>query len=164
MRTVIRSGLALTLLAGMPTLLTGQAPEGFRGEWRGRGSFVGTPALAVITWEPILMGQGTRLAVSIRDTTGATPLFEGIAQFGPGLAQGSWIDSRHNLYPLTGVVREATLATSWRREGTEIGRSGYRLLEGGALLLVDSVVTRDGTWREINRFQLCRVGVAPCPP
>jgi hypothetical protein len=125
---------------------------------------VGAPALAVITWESIVMGQGTRLAVSIRDTTGTTPLFEGVAQFGPGLSQGSWIDSRHSLYPLTGVASDSAVRTSWRRDGSEIGRSAYELLGDGRLLLVDSVVTRDGTWREINRFHLCRLGSSSCGP
>jgi len=64
-----------------------------------------------------------------------------------------------NQYEVRALLSDPLVRSVWSRAGAEIGRSTYRL-KGSRFELVDSLAGRDGSLREINRLQLCRVAAS----
>lgn len=116
--------------------------DDLRGEWTGRGRFMGNDAAYTIVIEPALAGQFVRMRVRYTwsDAAGAEASFLGEALYparGQGMVRGSWFDAEGHQYP-TSAYREpgergdtrGALIVHWG-DGSLSGRTEYRPTRGG---------------------------------
>jgi hypothetical protein len=86
-----------------------------------------------------------------RTPAGAQQVFEGHVYYEPksdGSISGTWFDSRGVSFAVKGSFAGDTLTVLWGNPAQEQGKSVYRLLDAGTLEVTDSVLLKDGTWRQ----------------
>lgn len=131
------------------------------GTWKGDGKALGMPATLHISWDWVLGDKFLRLSLKneMKAPDGQVRVFEGHAYYKPSEAkcEGTWFDSRGVSFPLKCSVEGQSLTAIWGTLETEQGKSVYSLVAGGKLEIVDSVMQKDGTWREFGRFVTSRV-------
>lgn len=131
------------------------------GSWKGEGKALGMPATMQMSWDWVLGEKFLRLSLKneMKGPDGQVRLFEGHAYYQPSEAkcEGTWFDSRGVSFPIKCSVEGQTLTAIWGTPETEQGKSVYALQAGGKLEVVDSVMQKDGTWREFGRFVTSRV-------
>ncbi|MFQ5652713.1 MAG: DUF6265 family protein [bacterium] len=125
--------------------------DSFIGSWRGAGTLFGQQAEFVMTWERVLHGQFVRL--SFRNPAIQAEAFYHLTDSPE--SRGTWIDSRGVILPLTAVVHDSVLETTWGSAETEQGRTTYRLLEPNAMNVTDFVF-KDGQWRRFGHARYTR--------
>jgi len=121
------------------------------GSWRGAGTMLGQPSQAVLVIRPALGGRFLELSYRAGG-------FEGRAFYHPmgeGRWQARWFDNRGLRFAIEAAAADRTLTADWGSEGTERGRTVYRLAEDGRLHLSDSVL-RDGVLRPFASHILAR--------
>jgi hypothetical protein len=74
----------------------------------------------------------------------------------PAGGSGTWIDSRGLIMPVRVTISDDSFTSDWGGEGTEAGRTVYRLTGAHALEVVDFVRGADGAYKEFGRSQLGR--------
>jgi hypothetical protein len=95
---------------------------------------------------------------------GSTLRFEGEGTYQPvpgesGTHAGTWFDSQGMVHPLSGRAAGDSLVTEWGPRGAPVGRTTYRLLDGGTLAVHDEV-QRNGAWSTFGRTTFRRVAAA----
>ena len=134
--------------------------ERLHGSWRGDGKTMGLPATLHITWERVLAEKFLRLTLTneMKRPTGERQRFEGHGyyQLKEGACEGAWFDSRGASFPIKCSLKGQSLIALWGAADTERGKSIYSLLADGRLEVVDSVMQKDGNFKEFGRFVLSR--------
>ena len=130
------------------------------GNWRGEGKVMGMESRLQMKWERVLEGKFARLTFrnEMRGKDGAR-LFEGHAYYQAqpdGTYRGQWFDSGGEAHPINGKVEGDALIAEWGTKETKLGRTIYRLLAADAVEVVDSVLAKDGQWREFGRAKFRR--------
>jgi len=121
------------------------------GGWRGAGTMFGRPSDAVLEIRPALGGRFLELSYRAGG-------FEGRAFYAPaggGRWQARWFDNRGVSFAIEANAADRTLTSDWGSEGTERGRTVYRLSDDGRLEVSDSVL-RDGALRPFASHSLSR--------
>ena len=70
--------------------------------------------------------------------------------------RGKWTDSYGRTRALVGGVNATKWWTHWGSADVEIGRSTYVLEEGGRLVVSDSILQDDGSWRVFAMLRYSR--------
>ena len=132
------------------------------GEWSGSGTVTGRASSVTMIWsrEPGASFLHLRFR-NVMAASSARPaeVFEARGYYGvrPGApAAGTWIDSRGVIFPVTFTATADTLTSDWGSEGTERGRTTYRVREAGILEVTDFVRSADGQYKEFGRVVLER--------
>lgn len=158
--------LCLTLI--LPMVIHGSAvsqaellANRLAGSWQGDGKAFGMPARLHIKFEWVLANKFLRLSLKteLRGAQGQVQIFEGHAYYRPlgeGKFDAKWFDSRGEFFPIKAHVEGDALVALWGTPEREQGRSIYRIIEPGKVEVVDSVLQKDGDFREFGRFQLSR--------
>lgn len=133
-------------VAAAPTL------DWFNGEWAGTGTMFGQPSKVALTIAPALGGSGTALAYRAEIPVKDQPprRFEARATYRimpKGRVEGQWSDSNGSFHRVGGRISGSSMTTLWGDPATEIGRSTYERDASGALIVTDSVLAADGSWR-----------------
>lgn len=135
-------------------VLAPPAPESpalaaWHGDWVGEGQAFGKPATATLD-----IGAGeegaTRLSYRLA-IAGAPPVrYSAEAMYridAKRRVTGTWTDSYGASRPVAGVVDAGKWAVHWGAADSEIGRSTYTLEAADRLVVNDSVLQDDGSWR-----------------
>lgn len=134
--------------------------EGLSGNWRGAGSFQGSPSQVSAAFSPLFDGAAWALDIDVRFARDGAPpqAFAGRAAYvvrDGALADGVWVDSTANAYKLTPHVEEGTLIVEWG-DANLAGQSTYRLVANDSLQIVDFVRTSSGEYRRFADAMLQR--------
>ena len=126
------------------------------GEWRGEGTFLGGAATATLRWEPVLSGQFHRVTQRIAVRRGESEMvFEGHGYYVAATADGTsgtWFDIEGHTYALDVRLLDDAIDSRWGPAGASpVGHTVYRV-SGAGLVVVDSMRTADGGWREFGRI------------
>lgn len=129
----------------------------WHGRWSGEGEAFGKPATATLD---IAGGAGaTTLTYHLR-IAGTPPVaYSAEARYAfdaKGRVRGKWTDSYGRTRALVGGVNAAKWWTHWGSADVEIGRSTYVLEEGGKLVVSDSILQDDGSWRVFAMLRYTR--------
>lgn len=133
----------------------------FIGTWQGEGKVMGLESKITMTWEEIWGGKFTKLLFrnEMKTKNGETQIFEGNAYYKNidlNKYQGNWFDSGGEYHPIDADLIDNSLNSLWGTNETKLGRTIYRLIEKDKMEIVDSIKTKDGTWREFGRSVLNR--------
>jgi len=130
----------------------------WHGSWTGEGEAFGKPATATLDIAPGA-GGATTLAYRLR-IAGAPPVaYSAEASYAfdaKGRVRGKWTDSYGRTRAVLGGVEAATWWTHWGSADVEIGRSSYVLEESGRLVVSDSILQDDGSWRVFAMLRYTR--------
>ena len=133
--------------AEAPPLSPTLAP--WHGNWAGEGQAFGKPATATLDIAPGEAGA-TRLTYRLR-VEGSPPMtYSAEATYAfdaKRRLRGQWTDSSGRTRAVIGGVNAAKWWTHWGGVDLEIGRSTYGLEADGTLVISDSVLQEDGSWR-----------------
>lgn len=148
-------GWWLGALAAVAAPAAAQAPPApplaaWHGEWSGAGTAFGNPATATLTIGPLAKGDSTRLVyrLSVEGTPHMTYSAEATYRVDArGRVTGTWSDSHGRVRPIGGRVSAQDWTNNWGSADVEIGRSTYRLETADRLVVSDSVLDHDGSWR-----------------
>jgi hypothetical protein len=157
---VLATPAAGEALAALP-VVAAPAPSlaAWHGEWTGEGMAFGKPATATLAIGPAPEGDATTLAyrLSIEGTPPVTYSAEAIYRVGDkGRVSGSWTDSYGRSRPIGGRVGVREWNNNWGSADVEIGRSTYRLEDPDLLVVSDSVLQEDGSWRVFSMLRYRR--------
>ncbi len=148
---------AAALLA--PAAPAAEAPSlsAWHGSWVGTGEAFGKPATATLDIAP----DGGGAALSYRLSIAGTPpvIYSAEATYSNdarGRVRGKWTDSHGRVRPVAGGVTGTQWWTNWGSADVEIGRSTYTLESGGALVVSDSILQPDGSWRVFSMLRYAR--------
>lgn len=134
------------------------------GSWRGEGKVMGLESRIQMKWERVLDGKFVRLTFrnEMRSPQG-TQVFEGHAYYqaqpdgnDPGRWRGQWFDSGGEAHPINGKTEGDALIADWGTKETKQGRTIYRLLTANTAEVIDSVLAKDGQWKEFGRSKFVR--------
>ncbi|WP_447765242.1 hypothetical protein [Sphingopyxis panaciterrae] len=122
------------------------------GEWTGTGTAFGKPAAATLTIGPAAKGDiALAYHLSIEGAPRVTYSAEAMYRvYAAGRVSGNWTDSYGRTRPVGGHVRERLWVSNWGSADVEIGRSTYRLEGPNSLVVNDSVLRDDGSWRSFS--------------
>ena len=123
------------------------------GTWIGDGKLMGNDARLELKYEWVLNGKFLRLSLKndSRTAAGAQQVFEGHVYYeakSDGSINGTWFDSRGVSFAVKGSFTGDTLTVQWGNPAQEQGKSVYRLVDASTLEVTDSVLLKDGTWRQ----------------
>ena len=147
---MIALGWAVAALLA-PAAPTAEAPSlaAWNGSWTGEGEAFGKPATATLDIAPDADGA-TTLVYRLR-IAGTPPVaYSADASYAfdaKGRVRGKWTDSYGRTRAVAGGANAAKWWTHWGSADVEIGRSIYVLEEGGRLVVSDSILQDDGSWR-----------------
>ncbi len=132
----------------------------FDGLWRGSGTILNRPVIMEQRWAPALGGSFRELTMrhlSAKDTVTVGFEGRGFYRLSGATMQGSWLDARGLIFPVTGNCEAGVLTSDWGGpESRERGRTVYRLLSVTELEVIDSVSMPDGSRREFGRSKLMK--------
>lgn len=161
MKLFVLAAALLLALASAPAPAGRDAPpavaetaglEWLAGRWQGEGQRRGETVETRLEARFVLGGRFLELSF-------ASGGFEGRAFYRPsgaGRWQGQWFDSRGVTMPLAAAAGGRSLTAEWGGEGTERGRTVYRLRADGRLEIGDSVAGADGRYRPFASHLLQR--------
>lgn len=140
-----------------PLAPAAEAPslDAWHGRWVGEGEAFGKPATAKIDIAPGKAGATTlAYRLSIAGTPPVTYSAEAVYTFdSKRRLRGTWTDSYGQKRAVAGGLTAGLWWTHWGSADVEIGRSTYALENGGTLVVSDSILQDDGSWR---RFAMLR--------
>ena len=125
------------------------------GGWIGTGEVMKKDAHVELELQPVLGGKRYRLAWTNNGGKDGRELFEGFAIYeanDDGTLAATWWDSQGARHAVTATTDAHAITALWG----ERGRTVYRLLETGQLVVTDSVKRPDGSWSEFGRTVLKR--------
>jgi hypothetical protein len=138
--------------AGAPSLAA------WHGSWTGEGEAFGKPATATLDIAP---GEGGATTLAYRLRIAGTPpvAYSAEASYAfdaKARVRGKWTDSYGRTRAVLGGVGATKWWTHWGSADVEIGRSTYVLEEGGRLVVSDSILQDDGSWRVFAMLRYTR--------
>jgi len=140
---------AVAVLAAPATPAETPSLAAWHGHWTGEGQAFGKPATATLDIAPGEAGA-TRLAYRLR-VAGSPPMtYSAEARYAfdaKRRLRGQWTDSSGRTRAVAGGVNAAKWWTHWGSADVEIGRSTYGLEGDETLVVSDSVLQEDGSWR-----------------
>jgi hypothetical protein len=143
-----------------PATPAGETPSlaAWHGTWIGEGEAFGKPATATLDIAPGASGATTlAYRLSIAGTPPVAYSAEATYAFdAKGRVRGKWTDSYGRTRALAGGVNAAKWWTHWGSADVEIGRSTYVLEAGGRLVVSDSILQEDGSWRAFAMLHYTR--------
>ncbi len=143
-----------------PAAPAAEAPSlaAWHGSWAGKGEAFGKPATATLDIAPGA-GEATTLAYRLR-IAGTPPIaYSAEATYAfdtKGRVRGKWTDSYGGTRAVAGGVNAAKWWTHWGSADVEIGRSTYVLEADGRLVVSDSILQDDGSWRIFAMLRYAR--------
>ncbi len=130
----------------------------WHGHWIGEGQAFGRPATATLDIVPGDAGA-TRLTYRLR-VEGSPPMtYSAEANYAfdaKRRLRGQWTDGSGRARAVTGGVNAAKWWTHWGSADVEIGRSIYSVEADGTLVVGDSVLQEDGSWRVFGMLRYRR--------
>lgn len=145
--------------AAAPAAASAPSFAGWHGEWTGEGTAFGKPATATLAIGPAPEGGATKLVyrLSINGTPSIAYSAEAIYRVdAKGMVRGSWTDSGGRTRPVGGRLMATSWSNNWGSADVEIGRSTYRLEGADTLVVDDSVLQDDGSWRVFSTLHYRR--------
>ncbi|MBJ7439640.1 MAG: hypothetical protein JHD35_11520 [Sphingopyxis sp.] len=147
-----RWGAAALLAVASPAAAEDPAPSlaAWQGTWSGEGTAFGTAATATLVIVAAPDGSATALAyrLAVPGTPPVSYAAEAIYRVdAKGRVRGSWTDSTGRTRPISGRVAGPEWHNFWGSADVEIGRSTYALEAPDRLIVTDSVLKDDGSWR-----------------
>ncbi len=142
-----------------PAAASASSFAAWHGEWTGEGTAFGKPATATLAIGPAPEGGATKLAyrLSINATPPIAYSAEAIYRIdAKGRVRGSWTDSSGRTRPVGGRLTAISWGNNWGSADVEIGRSTYRLEGADTLVVDDSVLQDDGSWRVFSTLRYRR--------
>ena len=155
-----RWGMAALLAIAAPAAAEAPPPSlaAWHGTWTGEGSAFGKAATATLVIKGAPDGGATELAYRL--AVSGTPSIDYAAEAlyrvdAKGRVRGSWTDSSGRTRPIGGRIAGSEWHNLWGSADVEIGRSTYVLEAPDRLIVTDSVLKDDGSWRVFAtlRFQ-----------
>lgn len=122
----------------------------WHGSWIGEGTAFGQKATATLELGPAPGGSATRLDYHLVVDGAALMRYsaQGIYRVdAKGRVTGSWSDSHGQNRPVAGQIGANIWVAHWGSAVSEIGRSTYDLEADDRLIVRDSVLQPDGSWR-----------------
>ena len=155
-----RWGMAALLAIAAPAAAEDPAPSlaAWHGTWAGEGTAFGKAATATLVIGPAPDGSATLLAYRLA-VPGMPPIAyaaEAIYRVdAKGRVRGSWTDNSGRPRPIGGRIAGSEWHNLWGSADVEIGRSTYVLEAPDRMIVTDSVLKDDGSWRVFAtlRFQ-----------
>lgn len=158
------------MIAGFLILACGTARadiwESLAGRWTGSGEVSGMAASVELEFRGALAGRGHHLLFSndMRGADGKAWPFRAEAFYlceKDGACSGHWYDTRGMTLPLKTISQKDRLIVEWGDDGTERGRTTYRIDADGKLRITDEVRGKDGAWKVFGTTVAARAGAAP---
>lgn len=155
-----RWGAALLLAVAAPAAAQDPAPllAAWHGTWVGEGTAFGKLVTATLMIKAAPDGSATTL--TYRLTVPGTPPIDYAAEAiyrvdAKGRVRGSWTDNSGQTRPVGGRIAGSEWHNHWGSADVEIGRSTYVLEAPDRMIVTDSVLKDDGSWRGFAtlRFQ-----------
>lgn len=147
-----RWGAALLLAVAAPAAAQDPAPSlaAWHGTWTGEGTAFGKAVTAALVIKGAPDGSATALAYRL--TVPGTPPIDYAAEAiyrvdAKGRVRGSWTDNMGRTRPIGGRVAGSEWHNHWGSADVEIGRSTYVLETPDRMIVTDSVLNDDGSWR-----------------
>lgn len=155
-----RWGIAALLAIAAPAAAEDQVPSlaAWHGTWAGEGTAFGKAATATLVIGPAPDGSATVLAYQLA-VLGTPPIaYAAEATYrvdAKGRVRGSWTDNSGRTRPIGGRIAGSEWHNHWGNADVEIGRSTYVLEAPDRMIVTDSVLKDDGSWRVFAtlRFQ-----------
>lgn len=155
-----RWGAAALLAIATPAAGEDPAPPlaAWHGTWTGEGSAFGKNATATLVIKAAPDGSATALAYRLA-VPGPPPIdyaAEAIYRIdAKGRVRGRWTDNGGQTRPIGGRISGSEWHSLWGSADVEIGRSTYVLEAPDRMIVTDSVLKEDGSWRVFAtlRFQ-----------
>lgn len=140
---------AAALIAPLAPAAETPSLDAWHGHWAGEGEAFGKPATATLDIAPGKAGATTlAYRLSIAGAPPVTYSAEAIYAFdNKRRLHGTWTDSYGQKRAVAGGLAGASWWTHWGSADVEIGRSTYALERGGTLVVSDSILQDDGSWR-----------------
>ena len=156
----VRWGDAALLAIAAPAAAQNPAPSlaAWHGTWTGAGTAFGKTATATLVIKAAPDGSATALVYRL-GAPGTPPIdyaAEAIYRVDAnGGVRGSWSDNTGRTRPIGGRIAASEWHNHWGTADVEIGRSTYVLRAPDRLIVTDSVLNDDGSWRVFAtlRFQ-----------
>ena len=153
--------LSFILLTTSTITTRGSVFENLSGTWQGTGVVSKMDSKIEMKWERVLDGKFWKLSFvnEMKGANGAIK-FEGVAFYktvDKTKTAGTWFDSFGLIRPIDAMIETDRLVSNWGTVETELGSTIYRLTAENSLEVVDSVKSKDGTWREFGRSTLSRI-------
>lgn len=143
-----------------PAAPAAEAPSlaAWHGSWAGEGEAFGKPATATLDIAP---GEGGATTLAYRLSIAGTPrvAYSAEASYAfdaKGRVRGKWTDSTGRTRAVVGGANMAKWWTHWGSADVEIGRSTYVLEADGKLVVSDSILQDDGSWRVFAMLRYAR--------
>jgi hypothetical protein len=143
-----------------PAAPAAEAPSlaAWHGRWAGEGEAFGKPATATLD---IAAGEGGATTLAYRLSIAGTPpvAYSAEATYAfdaKGRVRGKWTDSTGRTRAIVGGVNAAKWWTHWGSADVEIGRSTYVFEADGRLVVSDSILQDDGSWRVFAMLRYTR--------
>ena len=147
-----RWGMAALLAIAAPAAAEDPAPSlaAWHGTWSGEGTAFGKAATATLVIGPALDGSATVLAYRLA-VPGTPPIaYAAEATYrvdAKGRVSGRWTDKDGRTRPIGGRVSGSEWHNLWGSADVEIGRSTYVLEASDRMIVTDSVLKDDSSWR-----------------
>lgn len=158
--SVVLVCLVISVLIPFPINAQSSVFERLSGSWKGNGVVSGMESAIEMKWESVLAGKFYRLSFkNDMKSKNGTIVFEGTAFYKLKTAaetEGNWFDSFGFIRPIKAKIEVDKLISNWGSQEVEEGKTIYHLIEADKLEVVDSVKTKEGTWREFGRSILSR--------
>ena len=153
--------LVLCLLISSQLFAQSNVFEKLSGNWKGTGVVQGMESEITMKWESVLAGKFYRLSFknNMKGKNGNI-VFEGTAFYkfkSAAETEGNWFDSFGFIRPIKASLETNKITADWGNKETEEGKTVYNLVEADKLEVVDSIKTKDGTWREFGRSVYTRI-------
>lgn len=138
---------------GLPSLI---------GRWKGSGESMGKTSTVTMTWEEVLGSKYHRIQYrfTIPGEGAGEQAFEGHGYYRKvdnASYEGTWFDSQGALHPLKGETRMDSFVAHWGTKGTVEGKTVYLVKNRQTVMVVDSILARNGQWRQFAKSILERV-------
>ena len=156
-----RWGIAALLAIAVPAAAENPAPSlaAWHGTWTGEGTAFGKNATATLVIGPAPDGDATVLAYQLA-MPGTPPIaYAAEATYrvdAKGRVRGDWTDNMGRTRPIGGRVAGSEWHNHWGSADVEIGRSTYVLETPDRMIVTDSVLKDDNSWRVFATLQFQR--------
>ncbi|MGQ3101473.1 MAG: hypothetical protein ACT6Q5_09120 [Sphingopyxis solisilvae] len=145
-------GIAALLAIAAPAATEDPVPSlaAWHGTWTGEGTAFGKVSIATLVIKPAPDSDATALAYRLA-VPGTTPIdyaAEAICRVdAKGRVRGNWTDNMGRTRPIGGRIAASEWRNHWGSADVEIGRSTYVLETPDRMIVTDSVLQDDGSWR-----------------
>ena len=132
-----------------------------KGNWHASTLSFGLPSDVEMTWQSVLDDKYVQILykITMHANDGTDQLFEGTAFYKPnGINQykATWFDSTGDMHPISAVVEENSLVSSWGTPETKMGKTTYKIIDFRTVEVIDLIQKKDGSWKQFNRAILTK--------